>query len=93
MRYAGRRDPGRSYAHPRFQQPVQGGELAGQDPALQRRSLVQCTDLPLQQRQEMHRIEDHIGLLVGSPVAGDHFCAAADDVLVDIAADLNLAFE
>ena len=77
-------------AHARFQQPVQGGKLPWQVPALQRCRLVQRANLLFQQRQEVHRIEDHISLLTGPLVAGDHLGAAADDDLVDIAADLNL---
>ena len=38
----------------------------------------------------MHRIEDHVGLLVGSTVPGDHLGAGADDDLADISADLDL---
>ena len=37
----------------------------------------------------MHRIEDHVGLLVGPGMAGDYLGAAADDDLVDIAANLH----
>ena len=51
-------------AHPCFQQPAQGGELLRQIPAFERCRLIQRTDLPLQQRQEMHRIEDHICRLI-----------------------------
>ena len=77
-------------AHARFQQPVQGGKLPWQVPALQRSRLVQRANLLFQQRQEVHRIEDHVRFFVGPLVAGDDFRAAADDDLVDIAADLNL---
>ncbi len=69
---------------------MQGGERGGQVPALQRRRLIQCADLLLQQRQIMHRIEDHVSFLVGPAVAGDHLCAAANDDLMDVAPDLNL---
>ena len=64
-------------SHPRFQQPVQGGELSGQVPAFEWGGLIQYPDLLLQQRQVVHRIEHHVGLLVGPAVAGDHLCAAA----------------
>ena len=77
-------------AHARFQQPVQGGKLPWQVPALQRSRLVQRANLLFQQRQEVHRIEDHISLLTGPLVAGDHLGAATDDDLVDIAANLDL---
>ena len=51
----------------------------------------QWLTLLLEQRQEVHRLEDHVGLLVGPSVPRDHFRAAADDDLADIAADLDLA--
>jgi hypothetical protein len=44
---------------------MQRGERVGQLPTLQRRRLVEGADLLLEQRQEVHRIEDHVGLLVG----------------------------
>ena len=69
---------------------MQGGELPGQIPALQRSRLIKRADLLFQQRQEVHRIEDHVRFFVGPLVAGDDFRAAADDDLVDIAANLDL---
>jgi hypothetical protein len=43
------------FAHARFEQPAQCGELLRQLPAGQRCSLVQCVDLLLDQRQVMQR--------------------------------------
>jgi hypothetical protein len=77
-------------AHPRFQQAAQGGERIGQVPSLQRRRLIEGADLLFQQGKEVHRIEDHVGLLVGPSVPRDHLGAAADDDLVHIAANLDL---
>jgi len=50
----------------------------------------QWLTLPLQERQEVQRIEDHIGLLVRPPVSGDHLGPGADHDLADITADLDL---
>ena len=43
--------------HPGFQETPQRGELLRQPPADQRRSLVECVDLMLDQRQVVQRIE------------------------------------
>ena len=77
-------------AHPRLQQSVQRGERIWQIPALQWRGLVERPHLPFQQRQEVHRVEDHVGLVVGPPVPGDHFRATPDDHRIDVAAHLDL---
>ncbi len=74
------------FAHPGLQQPAQRGERVWQIPTLQRRSLIQSADLLLRQWQEMHGIEDYVGLVIGPLVPGDHLPAAADDDLMDIAA-------
>jgi hypothetical protein len=65
---------------------VQGGKLVRQAPALERASLIKGANLLPQKRQEVYRIEDHVGLLVGSTVACDLFGAAADDDVMDIVA-------
>jgi hypothetical protein len=38
----------------------------------------------------VQRVEDHIGLLVGTPMTSDDLRCATDDHLVDIATDLNV---
>ena len=74
-------------AHAGLQETAQGREGLGQFPAGQRRGLVQSADLLLQQSQVVDRIEDHILLVVGTGVPGNHFSAATDNHLVDIASD------
>ena len=50
---------------------------------LKRRGLIQGTDLVLQQRQVVDRIEDHIFPVVGTGVSGNDPGAATDNHLVD----------
>jgi hypothetical protein len=50
----------------------------------------QWLTLLLEERQEVQRVEDHVGLLVGSLVPRDHLGPGADDDLADIPADLHL---
>ena len=57
----------------------------------QRRRLVQRVDLLLDQRQVVHRIEDHVLAVVAPGMAGDDLAAAADHHLVDVAADPDVA--
>ncbi len=77
-------------AHPGLEQPAQRGERLRQFPALERRRLIEGSDLPLQERQEVQRVEDHVGLLVGPPMPRDDVGPGADHDLADIAADLDL---
>ena len=59
--------PAAGLEQPRLHQPAQGLELGGQLPVDQRRRLVQGADLLLDERQAVHRIEDHVlGRSIGS---------------------------
>ena len=44
--------------HASFHQPAQRCELLGKLPTLQRRGLIKCVELLLQQRQVVDRVED-----------------------------------
>ena len=79
------------WAHARLQQTAERGEGLRQGPTTQRSGLVQGTDLALEQRQVMERVEDQILALVGARVAGDDLRAAADHDPIDITADQDLA--
>lgn len=70
--------------HAALHQTAQRGELFGQVPALERRCLIQRIDLPLDQRQVVHRIEDDVFPFPAPRMAGDDLAAAADHHLVDI---------
>ena len=65
-------------AHARLQQAAQRRERLGQVPAGQRRRLVERTDLALEQRQVMQRVEHEVFPLVGAGMAGDDVGAAGD---------------
>jgi hypothetical protein len=80
--------PFATLAHARFQETPEHGELFEQIPANQRRRLVEGTDLPLEQRQIVQRLEDEVLTLLGSGMVGDDVGAARHHHLVDIAADV-----
>jgi hypothetical protein len=50
----------------------------------------QWLTLLFEQRQDVHRIEDHVGASVGSAMPGDHLGPAGDDHFVDIATHPHL---
>jgi hypothetical protein len=56
-----------------------------------RGGLIQGTDLALDERQVLERIEDQVLTLVRAGMAGDGLRAAADHHPVDVAADQDLA--
>src|SRR5713226_10720396 len=58
-------------AHAGLEQTAQGRELFRQGPAGQRSGLVERTDLPLQQRQIVQRIEDEVLALIGARMTSD----------------------
>ena len=77
-------------AHARFKQPAQRAECLGQLPPGQGRRLIQCTDLLLNQRQVMQRVEDQVLPLAGAPVTGNLLRPAGDDHLVHVAPNQHL---
>ena len=64
--------------HPRLHQAAQGCELRRQVPFGKRRGLIQSIDLPLDQREVMQRIEDHVLAPVTARMTGNDLAAAAD---------------
>ena len=64
--------------HPRFHQPPQGLERRRQVPSDQRRRLVQCTDLLLQQRQIVHGVEDQFLGRIAPGMARDDRVSVVD---------------
>src|SRR3546814_8261253 len=60
-------------------QPLQCRERFGQVPALQRRSLVECVDLLLDQREIMERVEDNLLAGIATRMTGDDFAARSEE--------------
>src|ERR1035438_656878 len=65
-------------AKARFHQTVHLREALRQNPASQRRCLVERVRLLLQQRQVMQRIEDHVFPFITPWMARDHLAPGAD---------------
>src|SRR3546814_6079010 len=59
------------FVHAPFHQPLQCRERFGQVPALQRRSLVECVDLLLDQREIMERVEDNLLAGIATRMTGE----------------------
>ena len=78
-------------AHAGLEETPQCRELLRQLPADERRGLVQCVDLPLDQREVMQRVEYEVLPLVRARMTRDDLSAAGDDDLVHIAAHKHLA--
>lgn len=78
------------FLQPRIEQPSQGGEALGQQPAGKRCSLVERSGLVFKQRQIVQRIEDDGFSLIAARVAGDDLARARDRHLMDIASHQHL---
>ena len=70
---------------PRLQEPPQPEKLVRQPPRGQRRRLIECPRLALQQGQVVSRLEDQHFPRVAAPMAGDLVTAAHDHDRVHVA--------
>ena len=76
--------------HASFHQPAQRCELLGKLPTLQRRGLIKCVELLLQQRQVVDRVEDEFIAIPAPGMAGNDFAPTANHHVMDISPDPDI---